>query len=208
MEPGAKFNRLMFVEMSPIKTGDGHKKAIWQCQCGNTKEISVSRVKNGYTRSCGCLSMECKPNLSHGMKGTGTYHSWTAAKDRSTNKNSKDWHRYGGAGIGMCARWMIFDLFLEDMGEKPEGCSLERVDNTKGYEPGNCIWADRSTQARNTKKSRIWSIKGRLFETLKEAAEFNGVTETTVSRWVYGAFDKRRNSRITPRGDCYAISKY
>lgn len=88
---------------------------------------------------------------THGMRYTPTYSSWMSAKDRATNKNSKDFHRYGAVGIGMAERWLKFENFLEDMGEKPEGMSIDRINPFKGYEPGNCRWATAKEQARNRK---------------------------------------------------------
>lgn len=133
------------------KTKDGHIKWMFVCECGTTKEIAISRVKHGYTRSCGCLAKETKPGLTHGYKGTTTYSSWAAAKDRTTNPRSKDFYRYGGVGIGMHPRWLSFENFLADMGERPAGTSLDRIDGSKGYEPGNCRWATFKEQARNRK---------------------------------------------------------
>lgn len=139
------------------KTKDGHIKWRFQCTCGNTKELAYSRFRMGYTRSCGCLSSDTKPNLKHGHKGSSTYSSWTSAKDRATNPNSKDFYRYGAVGIGMHPRWLSFENFLEDMGEKPPGTSIDRIDGTKGYEPGNCRWATPMEQARN-KKNLIYVV--------------------------------------------------
>lgn len=144
-------SRLTLVEFTGEKTADGHRLARFKCLCGNEAVVAHSRVKNGYTRSCGCLASENKPNLSHGHKYTGTYSSWTSAKDRATNPNSKDWYRYGAVGIGFSPRWMSFENFLADMGERPEGMSLDRIDGSKGYEPGNCRWATKVQQARNTR---------------------------------------------------------
>ena len=141
---------LTFIEFCG-STQDGHRLARFKCLCGGETTTAFSRVKHGYTRSCGCLVRENKPNLTHGFKYTGTYSSWCAAKDRATNPNSKDFHRYGAAGIGMAVRWLRFENFLADMGERPKGTTLDRIDGTKGYEPGNCRWATPLEQARNKK---------------------------------------------------------
>lgn len=128
------------------KTNDGHIKWLYQCLCGRTVEVSRSRVSNGYTKSCGCIN---KGNLKHGYKNTGTYSSWASAKDRATNPKSKDFHRYGGRGIGMSERWMVFENFLFDMGDRPDGKTLDRINPMKGYELGNCRWATPKEQALN-----------------------------------------------------------
>lgn len=146
---GNGFSRLMFIEFVPEKTSDNHRLARFRCSCGGETITAYSRVKHGYTLSCGCLAKETKPNLKHGKKYTKTYASWSSAKNRTLNQNSKDYHRYGAAGIGFSDHWLNFENFLADMGERPEGTSLDRIDGSKGYEPGNCRWATPKEQARN-----------------------------------------------------------
>jgi hypothetical protein len=135
------------------KTKDGHIKWRYLCSCGKTTEVAASRVRNGYTKSCGCLVNEAAKLTpkGHGMRNSPTYSSWSSAKDRATNPRSKDFYRYGAVGIGFAKRWMLFECFLEDMGLRPEGTTLDRIDWSKGYEPGNCRWATPMEQARNRK---------------------------------------------------------
>lgn len=76
--------------------------------------------------------------------------AWAMTKQRCLNPRQRDYGRYGGRGVTICARWLEFSNFLEDMGLRPEGMTLEREDNNRGYEPGNCVWAPRKKQARNT----------------------------------------------------------
>lgn len=149
MERGDKFGRLTFVCKTDRKTNDNHLIGLWRCDCGELAEISNTRVRNGYTKSCGCLNFDTATGRTHGMRYTGAYASWSSAKDRATNKKSKDFHRYGGIGIGICERWLSFENFYNDMGERPEGYSLDRIDPNKGYEPGNCRWATPKQQAMN-----------------------------------------------------------
>ena len=157
------------------KTNDGHIKWLFICICGNTKEIAMSRVNRGLVKSCGCLSKETKTNFRHGYKGTSTYSSWSSAKDRTTNPKSKDFHRYGAIGITMHTNWMVFENFLRDMGEKPEGTSLDRIDGSKGYEPGNCRWATSSQQMRNRKDNvYLQTESGQIF--INDYAEKLGIT--------------------------------
>ena len=98
----------------------------------------------------------------HGTrKPTPEYLSWRAAKLRCLNVNHVAWRRYGGKGISMCERWRhSFVDFLSDMGARPPGTSLDRIDNTIGYEPGNCRWATRVQQAGNTSMSRLVVVNG------------------------------------------------
>lgn len=198
---------LTFIEFCG-KTPDGHRVARFRCECGSETTTAFSRVKHGYTKSCGCLSKETKPNLIHGHRFSRTYSSWSSAKDRSTNPASKDFHRYGGAGIGMAERWLSFENFLSDMGERPKGTTLDRINGSRGYEPGNCRWASPTEQARNKKTSCIWHIKGFTFQSAREAAEHFGVSVQSVWRWVRGYHDSRRGTYSPPREDCYASKRY
>lgn len=89
-------------------------------------------------------------NFKHGKCESATYSTWRAMKARCNRKTSAYYNYYGARGIKVCQRWNCsFSNFLEDMGEKPEGMSLERKDNSKGYSPENCCWADKFVQSRN-----------------------------------------------------------
>ena len=84
---------------------------------------------------------------------TGTYRSWCDMIQRCTNPRRDNYERYGGRGITVCERWMTFANFLADMGERPDGTSIDRIDNYRGYEPGNCRWATAIEQAQNKRAS-------------------------------------------------------
>lgn len=128
-------------------------KFLCECECGNIKEIARDSLISGATKSCGCLCKEInKKNFTtHGQtKNSKTYMSWRAMKERCNNINNKRYNSYGGKGITVCLRWeMSFENFLEDMGERPEGFTLDRIDPNGGYSKDNCRWADLSTQAYN-----------------------------------------------------------
>ena len=200
-------SRLTFVEFCG-RTADGHKLGLFNCACGQQARVAISRVKHGYTRSCGCLTREAKPNITHGHRYSKTYSSWGSAKDRATNPESKDFHRYGAVGIGFADRWQSFENFLADMGERPAGTTLDRIDGTKGYQPGNCRWATAEEQARNKKTSYVWHIKGLAFESIYAAAAHFNVSAQSIFRWVRGSTDHRRGTYTPPRDDCYAIHRY
>lgn len=150
---GLRVGRLTGVSLVERRSGDGHLIGLWLCACGNEKEIVVSRVINGTTISCGCLLRDFNSaKTTHGMRKSKTYSSWRSARQRTLNPKSKDYWRYGGLGVGFSERWYRFETFLEDMGERPEGTSLDRHPNSSGnYEPGNCRWATPTEQARNRK---------------------------------------------------------
>lgn len=96
-----------------------------------------------------------------GRKRSSTHYSWTNMVARCTNPNRQDFKHYGGRGITVCERWRnSFADFLADMGEKPAGTSLDRIDNERGYEPGNCRWATRTEQMQNTRTNRQITFGG------------------------------------------------
>lgn len=96
----------------------------------------------------------------HGRSGTKEHMIWGAMKARCLNPANKDYPYYGGRGIGVCARWLVFQNFLEDMGEKPPGGTIERKNNALGYSPENCVWSTRKAQNRNTRQNVWVTING------------------------------------------------
>lgn len=112
---------------------------------------------------------------THGLSYSPTYIAWQKMKNRCTNPNYYGYKHWGGRGIKICERWNDFLLFLEDMGEKPTGTSLDRIDNNGDYEPGNCRWASRKEQNRNTSRTRTVVV----FGVAKSASEW--AEETVIS---------------------------
>lgn len=143
-----------------VTLAPGERGPFWLCLCGCGKECKVraGNLKSGSTRSCGCLAKEF--TTSHGKRNTRTWHVWAQLIQRCTNPNNKGYKNYGARGITVHPRWRDFSNFLADMGEAPEGLSIERVNNDGNYEPGNCEWATKLTQARNTRALIFLTVQG------------------------------------------------
>lgn len=136
----------------------GRKKARWlcRCDCGNKVVVIGCDLRNGNTKSCGCLRAEmASEHLSklvtkHGKTGTGAWNSWRRMIGRCYRKGDASYKRYGARGIRVCKRWLkSFENFYADMGDRPLGKTLERKDNDKNYTPRNCTWATPREQALN-----------------------------------------------------------
>jgi len=173
---GRRFGRLTIIADAKVKRG-GHTAWQCQCDCGNNTIVRGDSLMSGKTQSCGCQRLEAI--TSHGMKHSSTYRSWSDMKSRCNDPNTLDYKRYGGRGIKVCDRWNAFQLFYADMGEKPKGLSLERIDNNKGYSPDNCKWATRKEQSRNQRPNRMITYFGET-KCLAEWAESLGINGTTL----------------------------
>ena len=128
---------------------------LCSCSCGvlNVK-VRKDQVQSGNTKSCGCLYKEDRGTYSyrHGMSGTPTYFSWQSMKERCRNPNVPGYENYGGRGITYDPRWEDFVAFYEDMGERPEGLELDRIDVNGNYCKENCQWSDATAQSFNRRK--------------------------------------------------------
>lgn len=141
------------------------------CHCGATFSARMSNILYGTTRSCGCA----RKRHGHAVKrNSHEYHSWQSMKQRCTNPNTDGYHRYGGRGIKVCSEWMdSFEAFLSDMGARPDGTSLERINSDDGYHPGNCKWASSEEQSRNRCDNRIIEAFGDLMTLTDAAKKYN-----------------------------------
>lgn len=143
---GHRFGKLVAVELI-----EGRR---WKCvcDCGRESICASGNLRNGHTRSCGCLAKSV-----NGLSRTLTHKRWLAMKQRCYDQNTRTYPRYGGRGILVCDEWKNdFLCFLRDMGPCPSvGYSLDRVDNEKGYSPQNCRWIPKKEQAKNTSTNVI-----------------------------------------------------
>ena len=142
----------------------------------------------------------------HGLSNTPQHIAWQNTIARCHSPTHSRYARYGGRGIVVCERWHTYLNFLEDMGERPEGMSLERLDNDKGYSPDNCKWATRSEQARNSSQNRVIEYAGKTQTLVEWALELGINYQTLHTRLTFAkltveqAFTRplRRNSRHLP----------
>ncbi len=178
VEVGDTFNRLMLLE----RTERGKSpRAVFLCNCGKLKEIFVQPVLQGTIKSCGCLrsGYMSQKQATHRMTNTPEYRSWRSMLNRCLNPKVSSYPRYGGRGIQVCERWRKFEAFHADMGKRPEGTTVNRIDNDGNYEPGNCDWATTAEQVRN--KSKVSVYKG---QTYAEWRRKLGMPATTFYRRV------------------------
>lgn len=181
---GQRFGRLVILKDAGTKQDPmGNKRSMWNCQCdcGNVVVTSGNCLTGGHTRSCGCLAIDIRTTraITHGKTDTREYRIWCAMRTRCTNLNTPGWANYGGRGIEVCERWQSFENFLADMGPCPTGFSIEREDNDGNYEPSNCVWADRTTQSRNTRKNRRIEFNG-VTKILKDWAHDLGIDQASL----------------------------
>lgn len=211
---GESFGLLTFSKIAERRGDNNRVFGKFVCQCGNSTELPVSRVLSGSVRlHCGCMTDRGK-SRTHGMKGSPEYSSWSAMKSRCLDKNCKDYPRWGGAGITIFQEWAdSFEAFYAHIGPRPSGTSIDRIDTTKGYEPGNVRWATQREQCVNRINTWVVEINGVVFDSMADAARNHGVSETTIVRWCDGFQDKRRadhsNNGITPpKVGCRRYRKY
>jgi hypothetical protein len=142
--------------------------------------VRAGNLTSGNTTSCGCWKRAFpRKNKTHGLHGSRTYAIWNAMVQRCHNPNATAYPAYGGRGIRVCPRWRNFAQFLADMGAAPDGCGIDRIDNARGYEPGNCRWADRTQQSRNRGNVLKLSVCGWEM-TIPEWAEQSGIPASTI----------------------------
>lgn len=137
------------------------------CDCGNIVYIETTNLTSNKTKSCGCLKMEklIQRSTTHNQRHTKLYEVWKTMKQRCFNPNNQSFHRYGGRGISVCEEWKnSFSSFYEwsIKNEYKEGFSIDRIDNNGDYCPKNCRWADKLTQANNTRTNKYISFQGEV----------------------------------------------
>lgn len=173
---GQRFGRLTVVAIA-----DRQREVLWRCRCDCGRETRVRSyaLRSGRTTACRHCGSKTAAT-THGGYGTPLYTRWRAMLNRTGNPNHVEYHRYGGRGITVCAQWQTFDGFARDMaaGFRAD-LQLERIDNDRGYEPGNCRWATVTDQNRNRVDNHRLTHQG-ITLTLAEWGERTGLRANTI----------------------------
>lgn len=207
-EVGQRIGMLILLE--PTRMPSGRKAWVCQCDCGRTKIVATTNLGSKGPRSCGCrrgprIHGWTSRDATFGQKAT--FYTWKSMIQRCDNPKHTMYEYYGGRGVKVCDRWRDFMMFVEDMGERPEDLTLDRLDSTKDYEPGNCRWADQETQSMNKKSSHLLTINGET-KTIHVWAKENNIHPSTIKRRIRLGEDVesavKRPAALTGRNAQYA----
>ncbi len=192
---GGRFGRLTIVGIDDAKTKKSGVVFICDCDCGKrTKVYGLSRLKAGVVRSCGCYGKDqrLKSVRSHGKTGSSEYVSWCNMRRRCYDPSVESFKHYGGRGITVCDLWReSFENFFADMGNRPKGKLLDRIDNDGNYEPDNCKWSTRREQNYNRRITIKIEWRGET-RTIGDWAEITGLSWSRIwSRYYRGMTGKQ-----------------
>ncbi len=188
---GQRFGSLIVIADAPdalSPSGKILRRVMIRCDCGVEKIMYLTGLRTN--RSCGC---SWAPTVKHGCSYTPTYRCWADMLNRCQNPNIKYFHCYGGRGITVCERWKQFENFLADMGHKPNGRTLDRINNDGNYEPTNCRWATPAEQGH-----RILTIKG-VTDCVVGLAKHFGLASSTVFNRLHRGWSAERAFTTPPR---------
>jgi len=205
---GQKFNRLTAIEPCYCKKGKGW---YWKfkCDCGNEKVMFLSAVKNGYSKSCGCLTREVasvrgKSNTKHGLSKHPLYKKWRGIKQRCFLKSRDGYENYGGRGITMCDEWLgkngfynFYNWAIQNGYKK--GLTIDRIDVNGNYEPTNCRWVTMKTQGNNRRNNKLIEYKGTT-HTIAEWADIIGVNRSNIHNRLHNGWTIEEALTI-PKGE-------
>lgn len=179
---GKKFNKLTVLRDSGFRGARNRIKYVCLCECGNETLVFGDPLRSGHTKSCGCDRIAAI--TKHGAYGCGAYKSWDKMIQRCTNPNNHAFRHYGGSGVRVCKEWLDFSNFYRDMGDRPEGMTIERINSEDGYNPKNCKWATKTEQMNNTSRNIAVSIASKLM-TVKEIADEMGKSYSYVNNTLW-----------------------
>ena len=196
---GKRCGRLTVIEY--VGAGKGKSRyALWKCRCDCGNEIIASghSLRSGNTKSCGCYNLDMatkrivEQNTTHGKTHSRLYRVWSSIKTRCRNKNATNFDLYGDRGIDICEEWAnSFQSFFEwsisngyDETAKRGDCTIDRIDNSKGYSPDNCRWVNMKTQNNNRRSNTVIEYGGES-HTITERAEIKGLTVSALLHRLY-----------------------
>lgn len=162
---GKRFGKTVVICKDNEKRG---KQILWvcKCDCGKVHVTPGSNLRGGHTKSCGCLKNENPATVTHGHciggNFSGAYKTWAKMRYRVLDPKCGSYKDYGGKGITIDPAWDSFETFFKDMGPRPPGCSIERIDRDGNYEKSNCKWADKFEQANNKSNNVMVEWEGQL----------------------------------------------
>jgi hypothetical protein len=175
---GQRYGRLLVTERAPNKS-ETDTNARWKCLCDCGRETTQygQDLNKGKVISCGCWNEEKR--FKHGLANTPVHRVWIGMRSRCNNPKAREYVNYGGRGIKVCERWDSFENFVADMGVRPEGYSIDRINNDGNYEPSNCRWATTTQQLNNRRVNRVLELNGER-KTIGEWSEKLGIGWYTI----------------------------
>lgn len=198
MAPALNLEKQTFGRLQVIKRigSNIYKQALWLCvcECGKKTKATSYQLRSGNSTSCGCSRK--KLPFIHPRE----YSVWCGMKQRCHNPNNSHYKYYGSRGIRVCHKWKnSFPSFLNDVGKRPAGHSIDRIDATKGYSPGNVRWATSKTQNRNRRRTRYLTFNG-MKKPLVEWAEVVGINRFTLIARIRKGLSHRKALTMPVRG--------
>jgi hypothetical protein len=179
-ETGKVYGNWAVLRRADLNCGTAAKWLV-QCSCGNLSEVVGSTLRSGASTKCRQCNQSGANSITHGKSKSREYEIWCGAIRRTENPKSNAFKNYGGRGIRMSPEWRAsFQKFLDDMGEAPKGTTLERLENEGPYSKENCVWANRATQARNTRQNVIITLNG-VSKCMKDWAIELGLNYSTLA---------------------------
>lgn len=201
---GDRFGKLIiFRKMSKSPSPRYAKRFECICDCGKTSTPTQYHLLSGHSRSCGCVGGK----TTHGMSRTKLYQVWFAMLKRCNDIKSSAYKYYGERGVRVCQKWLLFDVFYKDMGDRPSPKhTIDRINNNGNYCPENCRWVLLKQNCQNTSHSKKWVVNGKTFNSMRDAAKDFNVNSATVKKWCDG---KRMGDKIIGKKEnCYSFKKY
>lgn len=202
---GRTFSFLTVIARLP-RARAGDSGWLCRCVCGKELKVQSSRLRAGRIKSCGCKrgALVAAGNLVHGHwaggRPTPEWISWRSAINRCHNERSDSYERYGALGVTVCEEWRNdFAAFFKELGPRPKGSTLDRIDGKRGYEPGNCRWSTPKQQSNNLKNTRYVLVAGERV-TIRDAADRHELPYQQLRNRLY-----RHGSYVSDSGELFTL---